>query len=194
MVTRYTLRVTDYDFFFSLRIQVLDKNTQIDEISASILWQKYSIFVVHQVMTLDRVAKYMMRLLNLMRSLRLVLPGCFPSLLLQLECFSGYVVKSLSSIDTHVHFAFLQIKFHFDSHPALSRQDSESLESQLFTRLAEAGVLLCPGWFFPVGEKNITGSKSEGHYRISFSNAEASCFTNHCQIVTIVYDHISLVL
>lgn len=64
------------------------------------------------------------------------------------------------------------MKLHFDG-MASPAEDEESLETQLWTKLAEAGVLVAPGWIFSADV--LTGSEpdaGEGHFRISFSNAE----------------------
>jgi len=66
---------------------------------------------------------------------------------------------------------FVWLKLHFENVPS-SAQD-ESLEVQLWTQLAKAGVLVAPGWFFSTDI--LSGSHSnngQGHFRISFSNAE----------------------
>ncbi len=44
---------------------------------------------------------------------------------------------------------------------------------QLWIDLAEAGVLFAPGWMFSAKEEN-TDAFGEGHFRISFSNADVS--------------------
>ncbi|KAJ3558312.1 hypothetical protein NM688_g998 [Phlebia brevispora] len=64
---------------------------------------------------------------------------------------------------------FVWIKMHFESVPSFKEGDEETLEVQLWERIAEAGVLMAPGWYFSA--TNLVDS-GEGHYRISFSNAE----------------------
>lgn len=64
----------------------------------------------------------------------------------------------------------LQLEMYFDSHPSFKEGDEETLEVQLWTNLAEAGLLVAPGWYFAADDDvNDAGS---GHFRISFSNAE----------------------
>ena len=58
---------------------------------------------------------------------------------------------------------------HFESMPSFKEGDEETLEVKLWENLAEAGVLMAPGWYFAAHE---TVDSGEGHYRISFSNAE----------------------
>ena len=58
---------------------------------------------------------------------------------------------------------------HFESIPSFKEGDEETLEVQLWEKIAEAGVLMAPGWYFASHELAEAG---EGHYRISFSNAE----------------------
>ena len=60
---------------------------------------------------------------------------------------------------------------HFESKPSFKEGDEETLEVQLWEKLAEAGVLVAPGWYFTANEVIDSG---EGHYRISFSNAEVT--------------------
>lgn len=61
---------------------------------------------------------------------------------------------------------------HFDSHPSFKAGDEESLEVQLWTKLAEEGLLVAPGWFFAADDG--VNDAGQGHFRISFSNAEVS--------------------
>lgn len=66
-----------------------------------------------------------------------------------------------------------QIKFNFDFHPSiLAKHTAESLEVQLWEKLAEGGVLFAPGWFFAADQEAPPNLPTEGHYRVSFSNAE----------------------
>lgn len=58
---------------------------------------------------------------------------------------------------------------HFESKPSFKEGDEETLEVQLWENLAEAGVLMAPGWYFSAQD---TVDAGEGHYRISFSNAD----------------------
>lgn len=66
----------------------------------------------------------------------------------------------------------LQLKLHFESIPKPSPDDPETTEGKLWTKLAEAGVIAAPSWFFatdlvePPSDPNV-----EGHFRMSFSNA-----------------------
>lgn len=66
---------------------------------------------------------------------------------------------------------FIWIKMHFESKPSFKEGDEETLEVQLWENLAEAGVLMAPGWYFSAQD---TVDAGEGHYRISFSNADFS--------------------
>lgn len=43
---------------------------------------------------------------------------------------------------------------------------------QLWTKIAEAGVLVSPGWFFAADTENPPTDEVEGHFRISFSNSD----------------------
>ncbi|KIP08349.1 hypothetical protein PHLGIDRAFT_18957 [Phlebiopsis gigantea 11061_1 CR5-6] len=65
---------------------------------------------------------------------------------------------------------FLWLEMHFDSHPSFREGDEETLEMQLWTKIAEAGVLVAPGWFFAATDEINDAGK--GHFRMSFSNAE----------------------
>lgn len=59
---------------------------------------------------------------------------------------------------------------HFDSLPSFQPGDEETLEIKLWTNLAEAGLLVAPGWYFAANDDILdTGS---GHFRVSFSFAD----------------------
>ena len=62
---------------------------------------------------------------------------------------------------------------HFESMPSFKEGDEETLEVKLWEKIAEAGVLMAPGWYFSAQDMMDAG---EGHYRISFSNAEVGFF------------------
>ncbi|KAF7352816.1 Aminotran-1-2 domain-containing protein [Mycena venus] len=65
---------------------------------------------------------------------------------------------------------FVWLKVHFEQHPSFKTMGAESLELQLWTEIAEAGVLFGPGAIF-----SATGdwsSETSGHFRVSFSNLE----------------------
>jgi aromatic amino acid aminotransferase I len=73
-----------------------------------------------------------------------------------------------------------KIRMHFEDCPVGS-PEKESLEIQLWTRLAEAGLLIAPGYIFdPVQAAN----NRQGHYRFSFSEADVSHFSppKHCAV------------
>ena len=57
----------------------------------------------------------------------------------------------------------------FTSIQSFEEGGEKTLEMQLFENIAEAGVLMAPGWFFSTSEALDTGV---GHFRISFSSAE----------------------
>ena len=59
---------------------------------------------------------------------------------------------------------------HFENWP-LEPPNGESLEMQLWTRLADAGLLIAPGYIF---DPMQTVSDQKGHYRLSFSEADVS--------------------
>lgn len=66
-----------------------------------------------------------------------------------------------------------QLKLHFENHPAFtSPEDKAELEIKLWTKLAEANVLVGPGYIFAANDG--IQQENEGHLRISFSNAEVS--------------------
>ncbi|KAI0310919.1 PLP-dependent transferase [Amylostereum chailletii] len=68
---------------------------------------------------------------------------------------------------------FVWIKLEFGQHPKRLRGEEEdkSLEQQFWEQLADAGVLTAPGWFFSAAGE-VDGSATDGHLRVSFSNAE----------------------
>ena len=62
----------------------------------------------------------------------------------------------------------------FTSIKSFKEGDEKTLEMQLWENVAEAGVLMAPGWFFSAAETLDVGA---GHFRISFSSAEVSFST-----------------
>ena len=76
----------------------------------------------------------------------------------------------LQSLMTNISPAISQMKVNFKDHPSFKEGDDVSLEMKLWTQLAEAGVLIAPGWMFSATGANL--EEQEGHFRISFSNAD----------------------
>jgi aromatic amino acid aminotransferase I len=68
---------------------------------------------------------------------------------------------------------YVQLKLHFDRHPKHGVIDSKDLELALWEELAEAGVLFGPGQMF-AADATVQEAEDQGHFRISFSNAEVS--------------------
>ncbi|KZT24540.1 PLP-dependent transferase [Neolentinus lepideus HHB14362 ss-1] len=66
---------------------------------------------------------------------------------------------------------FIWLKVHFENHPAFS-PDDDSFEMKLWVALAEAGLIISPGWFFVADDENSPDGPNDGHYRISFSFSE----------------------
>ncbi|TFY60507.1 hypothetical protein EVG20_g7392 [Dentipellis fragilis] len=74
---------------------------------------------------------------------------------------------------------FVWVKVHFKERAASANANGpvgeDTLEMKLWIKLAEAGVLMAPGWFFAADtdEDRIPADPNvEGHLRISFSNAD----------------------
>ncbi|KAA1477299.1 PLP-dependent transferase [Dentipellis sp. KUC8613] len=74
---------------------------------------------------------------------------------------------------------FVWVKVHFGEHTAGAAANKpvgdDTLEMKLWIKLAEAGVLMAPGWYFAADkdEERIPADPNvEGHLRMSFSNAE----------------------
>lgn len=67
---------------------------------------------------------------------------------------------------------FIWLAMDFETHPSFKEGEEETLEMQLWTNLAESGLLVAPGWYFAATEE--INDKGKGHFRISFSNAEFS--------------------
>lgn len=66
------------------------------------------------------------------------------------------------------------MKLHLDG-VSSSQKSEDTLEVQLWKRMAEAGVLLAPGWIFSTDLISGSGPvEGEGHFRLSFSNTEVS--------------------
>lgn len=64
---------------------------------------------------------------------------------------------------------FLWLKIHFENVRGFKQGDEASLELKLWTKLAEAGVLVGPGYYFATDESPMDAA--EGHFRMSFSLA-----------------------
>jgi aromatic amino acid aminotransferase I / 2-aminoadipate transaminase len=65
---------------------------------------------------------------------------------------------------------------HLESHPSFSTIGYKALEEELWTQIAEAGVLFGPGNIFsatPVTDD----TEGDAHFRISFSNLEVGVFS-----------------
>lgn len=70
---------------------------------------------------------------------------------------------------------FVWLKIHLENCPRVAGEDEEPLEVQLWATIAEAGVLLGPGWIFSTD--TVTGGplfSDHGHFRIAFSDAQVS--------------------
>jgi len=83
---------------------------------------------------------------------------------------------------------FIWLKFYFHSHPEFGKTPTETLEIQLWEKLAEAGVLVAPGWMFSADQENTPDGKQEGHYRISFSTATFSGMKRAVDIIAEVME------
>lgn len=70
----------------------------------------------------------------------------------------------------------MQFKIELESHPAFAPEERDTLDNKLWVALAEAGLLVGPGWIF--GSHDDMEPPTEGHLRISFSNAEVCVFSN----------------
>jgi len=72
---------------------------------------------------------------------------------------------------------FVWAKFNFPSRPSTHTQteSTETLEVQLWNKLAEGGLLVAPGWFFAAEHRqgNSSDSDTQGHFRMSFSTIES---------------------
>ncbi|KAG1753995.1 pyridoxal phosphate-dependent transferase [Suillus paluster] len=68
---------------------------------------------------------------------------------------------------------FVWMKLHLNQHPSFTPGDEDTLETKLWTKLAENGVLFGPGWMFAANAMSKdSDSTGAGHFRVSFSNAE----------------------
>nr|GAT55950.1 predicted protein [Mycena chlorophos] len=84
------------------------------------------------------------------------------------------VAKPLFSFVPPTSGMFVWLKVHLADHPDYETVGVKELESKLFIELAEAGVVMGPGFMF-----NPTDDWSDvtsGHFRVSFSNGEKEDF------------------
>ncbi|KAF8655284.1 hypothetical protein AX16_003183 [Volvariella volvacea WC 439] len=61
------------------------------------------------------------------------------------------------------------VRVHLNNHPLSGLLGQSALERRLWTNLADAGLLLSPGWIFGTGDD---ADENKGHFRISFSFVE----------------------
>ncbi|KAH9483055.1 Aromatic amino acid aminotransferase C56E4.03 [Psilocybe cubensis] len=66
---------------------------------------------------------------------------------------------------------FIWLQLHLEDHPKFKDVAKESLEMQLWVKLAEGGLLIGPGNMF-AADKTASTASYPGHFRISFSNAD----------------------
>ncbi|KAI0921014.1 hypothetical protein AcW1_004869 [Taiwanofungus camphoratus] len=83
----------------------------------------------------------------------------------------GYGVKMFSFVPP-TSGMFIWVVVHFENLPAIRSDPEESPEMQLWTKLAEAGLLIAPGFFFAADQENPPAPQGDGHFRISFSSAD----------------------
>ncbi|KAL7282645.1 hypothetical protein ACG7TL_004118 [Trametes sanguinea] len=62
---------------------------------------------------------------------------------------------------------FVWLKMHFENVRGFKEGDEDTLEMKLWTKIAEAGVLIGPGHYFAADEDGV--SPGEAHFRMSFS-------------------------
>ncbi|KAL5507793.1 hypothetical protein ACEPAH_5411 [Sanghuangporus vaninii] len=79
--------------------------------------------------------------------------------------------KPLFSFVAPTSGMFVWIKIHFENLPSFSApEDKATMEVRLWEKIADAGVLIGPGWIFAATED--VPQEAEGHFRIAFSHAE----------------------
>ena len=85
--------------------------------------------------------------------------------------------KPLFSLVPPTAGMFIWLKMLWENVPGYKEGDEETLEVQLWIKLAEAGVLVGPGRYFASDDERL--SPVEGHFRISFSFSSVS---NYCRL------------
>ncbi|CCL98270.1 uncharacterized protein FIBRA_00264 [Fibroporia radiculosa] len=78
---------------------------------------------------------------------------------------------------------FIWLKVHFENCPGANASGAERPEIQLWVKIAEAGVVISPGWFFAADEENPPTDETEGHFRISFSYADFETLRKAVKII-----------
>ncbi|EJD01652.1 PLP-dependent transferase [Fomitiporia mediterranea MF3/22] len=77
---------------------------------------------------------------------------------------------------------FVWLKIHFENHPSFrAPEDKATLEVKLWTKIADSGVLIGPGWMFAATDE--IQQEAEGHFRIAFSNAEYDVMKKAIQVM-----------
>lgn len=83
--------------------------------------------------------------------------------------------KPLFSLVPPTAGMFIWLKMLWENVPGFKEGDQETLEVQLWTKLAEAGVLVGPGRYFAHNEEQV--SPVEGHFRMSFSFSSVGIYS-----------------
>ncbi|KAI0340764.1 PLP-dependent transferase [Trametopsis cervina] len=81
---------------------------------------------------------------------------------------------------------FLWLTMHFSNANSFKEGEEETLEVQLFEKLAKSGVLVSPGWLFASTDDIIEAGS--GHFRLSFSNATPEDMKKAVQIMSKVFN------
>ncbi|TFK75944.1 PLP-dependent transferase [Pluteus cervinus] len=84
---------------------------------------------------------------------------------------------------------FVWLKVHFETHPLYEFHGQEALETKLWLKLAESGVLFGPGVMFSASEPEDTTAINDGHMRVSFSNEEFDKMKTAVEIFKSTLDH-----
>ncbi|KAM5534779.1 hypothetical protein V8D89_011495 [Ganoderma adspersum] len=89
--------------------------------------------------------------------------------------------KPLFSLVPPTAGMFIWLKMLWENVPGFKEGDEETLEVQLWIKLAEAGVLVGPGRYFAHNEEQV--SPVEGHFRMSFSFSSEADFKKAAKIL-----------
>ncbi|KAL0579527.1 hypothetical protein V5O48_002456 [Marasmius crinis-equi] len=81
---------------------------------------------------------------------------------------------------------FVWLEVHFENHPLFGTLETTTLEMKLWTDLAEAGLVLGPGYLFSA-TRGENASRRRGHFRVSFSQCSLEEMKKSSKILSSVF-------
>ncbi|KAK1224386.1 hypothetical protein PQX77_012682 [Marasmius sp. AFHP31] len=105
---------------------------------------------------------------------------------------SGFISSEKTPVTPVLSFVpptsgmFVWLEVHFQHHPLFGACDASTLEMKLWTDLAEAGLVLGPGYMFSADAvENLP--RKRGHFRVSFSQCTLEDMKKSAKILSTVF-------